>query len=143
LKDRPHLDMMGSAAEMGLVGLLARAAGSHLAVAAALRQKYEEYVASLLADGPEPNFAERMAAVRAGHNWLAVHILECMAAKRQPYTAEALAIERRLTSAERRLHASFKSLAVLRRLRKAPIAKGTGSKSGTPVANDGPGKGGA
>jgi hypothetical protein len=64
-----------------------------------------------------------MAATRAAHNWLAVHILECMAAMRQPASPEAVAIERRVTQAERRLHLALKSLAVLRRLRK-PAAKG-------------------
>lgn len=138
LKDQDYRDAIGGAGEMGLTGLVASAAGDNIAVAVAMKEKYDEYVTKLLADGPEPTFAERMAATRAAHNWLAVHILECMAATRQPASSQAVAIERRVTQAERRLHAALKSLAVLRRLRKpVAVTQVNIAKGGPMVVNNG------
>ena len=133
LDDRAYLDALGGVAEMARNCLIAQAAGDDVAVMMAMAVKYREYLQRLLADGPEPSYAERLAATRAAHNWLAVHILECRASVQLASSPAAVAIERRVTQAERRLHASLRSLAVLRRLRKPSavaqvnIAKGGGS----------------
>jgi hypothetical protein len=119
LKDRAYLDAIGGAGEMALFALIAAAAGNNVAVAVAMQQKHGEYLDALLADSPDPTFAERLAATRAAHNWLAVHILECMLGMHQATSAGAITLERRVTQAERRLHTALRSLAVLRRLRRA------------------------
>jgi hypothetical protein len=119
LKNRSYLDAIGETGELALMSLIASAAGSNVAVALAIREKHREYLDALLADGPQPTFAERLAATRAAHNWLAVHILECTLGMRPPTSAATITLERRVTQAERRLHTALRSLAVLRRLRKA------------------------
>jgi hypothetical protein len=119
LKDPSITDQIGSVAGLAKYALIATAAGEHLAVAEAIDRKYQEYIDRLLADGgPDPSYAEQMAATRAAHNWLAVHTLECMAATHPAAGPKAAAIDRRVSVAERRLHAALKSLALLRRLRK-------------------------
>ena len=62
-----------------------------------------------------------MAATQAAHNWLSVHILVCKASQLEPGSRAALALDKGVTTAEKRLHASLKSLAVLRRLRGPAI----------------------
>ena len=99
--------------------------------------KYWDTIDKLLADGPTPTFAERMAATRCAHNWLAVHILECKAALQPPTGPNALMLDKRVTLAEKRLHASLKSLAVLRRLRKPAVVKQVNIAKGPMVVNNG------
>lgn len=119
LKDQQFLTLAGGVARMAEVALIAQAAGDHLAVAHAISVKIDEYQAQLLADcGPTPTYAERMAATRCAHNWVALHIVEFWAARSTPSSAAAIALDKRLTQAERRLHLALRSLATLRRLRR-------------------------
>ena len=100
--------------------------------------KYWDSIDKLLADGPAPTFAERMAATRCAHNWLAVNILESKAALQNPAGLNAMMLDKRVTLAEKRLHASLKSLAVLRRLRKpAASRKQVNVAHGPMVVNNG------
>ncbi|MBX9625619.1 MAG: hypothetical protein K2X82_17570 [Gemmataceae bacterium] len=85
----------------------------------AVDRKVEEVLARLLADGgPDPSFAERLAATRAAHARLAAHVLETRAALLPAGSAAAAALDKRVSQADRRLHAALKSLAALRRLRR-------------------------
>ena len=120
-------------AEIAAAALMGMATGIGESTSDGMISKYWEYIAKLLADGPEPTFAERMAATRAAHNWLAVHILECEAALLTPAGANALMLDKRVTLAEKRLHASLKSLAVLRRLRKPAVVKQVNIVKGGPM----------
>lgn len=113
----------GNVAVRALAGLLVMAAADDDVLSKAMTGKYRQHIADLLADDPEPTFSERMAATRAAHNWLAVNILECRASILPPASANATTIDRRVTLAEKRLHASLKSLAILRRLRKPAVVK--------------------
>lgn len=131
------LDQVGSAAGMALTTMIAQAAGANVAVAEAMVTKYHQYIDGLLADGdPKPTLAERWTATRAAHNWLAVHILECIAAKYQAGGPTAVAIDRRVTQADRRLHAALKSLAVLRRLRKPAVVAQVNVAAGPMVVDN-------
>lgn len=117
-------------AEVAAAALMLQASGIDKSLSDGMSTKYWECITKLLADGPEPTFAERMAATRAAHNWLTVHILECKAALQPPAGPNATMIDKRVTLAERRLHASLKSLAVLRRLRKPVVLKQVNSAQG-------------
>ena len=111
-------------AEIAAASLLLMASQDDAAVSKGMTQ-YWDSIDKLLADGPTPTFAERMAATRCAHNWLAVNILESKAALQTAVGAgaNALMLDKRVTLAEKRLHASLKSLAVLRRLRKPTMVK--------------------
>jgi len=114
----------GALAGMARAGLIRMVAGDDLMVAEAVRLKMDDYVRELLADGgPAPAYAEKLAATRAAHNWVVVHVLECKAAVLDPGSPAAVVLDRRVTQAERRLHAALKSLAVLRRLRRPGVVK--------------------
>ena len=119
LTDPNMVSSYGSVEGWARAGLIRAAAGGDLFLTEAVGKRQVEQYEKLLADGgPNPPYAEKMAARRAAHNWLTVHILE---AKRERFDAEskqAAAVDQQLCRAERRLHASLKSLAVLRRLRK-------------------------
>ncbi len=137
LKSPVHLDTYGNVSERSLGSILVQAAGDNVAVLMAMGQKYHDFIEKLLADGPAPNYAEQIAATRAALNWLTVHALEVKAAKFQPGSSTAMMIDKRVTLAERRLHASLKSLAVLRRLRKPVVLKQVNSApSGTVVVKN-------
>ncbi len=124
-------------AEMAAASLLFMASRDDDAVSKGMTQ-YWDTIDKLLADGPAPTFAERIAATRCAHNWLAVNILESKAALQTPAGANALMLDKRLTLAEKRLHASLKSLAVLRRLRKpASSRKQVNVAHGPMVVNNG------
>jgi hypothetical protein len=119
LQNPRYVASFGAVAGMAEVALIRQAAGDNLAVAEAMKLKLEEYTDGLLADGgPHPTYAERLAGTRAAHTWLTVHILECLAARQPAGSGPAVAIDKRVTQAERRLHAALKSLAVLRRLHR-------------------------
>ena len=105
------------------IAMIAQTAGKNYAVVEAMLQKYREELDKLLADYPSPSHAERMAAPRVANNWMAVHILESRMMLQNPTGASAMLLERRVTLADKRLHASLKSLAVLRRPRKPPAPK--------------------
>ena len=120
-------------AEVAAAALMLQATGIDKCLSDGMATKYWECIAKLLADGPEPTFAERMAATRAAHNWLAVHILESKAALHPPAGPNALMLDKRVTLAEKRLHASLKSLAVLRRLRKPAVVKQVNIAKGGPM----------
>ena len=128
---------LAGVAEIAAAALVVMATGIGKSTSDGMISKYWEYIAKLLADGPEPTFAERMAATRAAHNWLAVHILECEMALQTPTGANALILDKRVTLAEKRLHASLKSLAVLRRLRKPAVVKQVNVSNGPMVVNNG------
>ena len=128
---------LAGVAEIAAAALMVMATGIDKSTSDGMIVKYWEYIAKLLADGPEPTFAERMAATRAAHNWLAVHILECEMALQTPTGANALILDKRVTLAEKRLHASLKSLAVLRRLRKPAVGKQVNVSNGPMVVNNG------
>ena len=124
LRDPGWAASLGSIAATAERYLVRQAAGDDVAVAEALRQRVADHVRRLVADaGDGATFAERLAATRVAHNWLAVHTLEAMAAREDAGGPRAAAVERRLGQAERRLHAALRSLAVLGRLRRpaAPV----------------------
>jgi hypothetical protein len=122
LSDPRMVEQIGAVAGLAKTALIAKAAGEHIAVADAIDRMQLEYLGQLLADGgPDPSFAERMAVTRAAHNWLVVHTLECMAATHPVASPAAIAIDKRVSQAERRLHAALKSLALLRRLRRPVV----------------------
>ncbi len=133
LQSPVHLNTYGNVSQRSLGAILAQAAGNNIAVVMAMGLKYHDFIEKLLADGPAPNYAERIAATRAALNWLTVHALEVKATKYPPCSATATMIDRRVTLAERRLHASLKSLAVLRRLRKPVVLKQVNSAPGGTV----------
>lgn len=125
LTEQWFVEHAGAIAKKAQYLLISQASGHHIGVVMAMEKKASQYLKALLADAePEPTYAEKWAASRAVHNWLAVHILEMKASKHAVGSAQALAIERRITAADRRLHAALKSMAVLRRLRKpVPVAQ--------------------
>jgi len=133
MKSPARLEVYGSSSERAFRSILAQAAGNDVAVVIAMAQKHREYIAKQLADGPDPTFAEQMAATRAAHNWLIVHSLEIQATKYAASSPTAVMIDKRATLAERRLHASLRSLAVLRRLRKPVVLKQVNSAPGGTV----------
>ncbi|MBN9520688.1 hypothetical protein J0H58_19580 [bacterium] len=128
---------LGSVAEQALIQ---QVAGDNLMVAEAVRLKVEEYARGLLADaGPDPTYAERLTVKRVVHNWVAVHMLETKTAGYDPDTRIGLVLDRRLSQAERRLHASLKALATLKRLR-TPVAPQVRVKTtGSVLVNTAPG----
>jgi hypothetical protein len=118
IRDRRFLDALGDVADVARERLVKLVAGDDVAVAEATRQKLAEVTTGLVADaGPRPTFAEGLAAGRAAHAWLTVHVIEAMAAKYPAGSPEAVAVEKHLGQAERRYQAALKALAVLRRLR--------------------------
>ena len=124
-------------AEMAAASLLYMASQDDDAVSKGMA-KYWDTIDKLLADGPAPTFAERMAATRCAHNWLAVNILESQAALQTVGAGtNVLMLDKRLTLAENRLHASLKSLAVLRRLRKPTVVKQVNIAKGPMMVNNG------
>jgi hypothetical protein len=106
-----------------------------VAVALATEKKFNEYLDKLEGDGPEPTFAERLTITRAAHNWLAVHILECLMNQYELWGARAAALDKSLGRAERRLHASLQALAMLRRLRR-PVVKQVNVANGPMLVNN-------
>jgi hypothetical protein len=137
LSDPRMVEQIGAVAGLAKTALIAKAAGEHIAVADAIDRKQREYLDQLLADGgPEPSFAERMAATRAAHNWLVVHTLECMAATHNAASPAAVAIDKRVSQAERRLHAALKSLALLRRLRRPVVLAQVNVAKGAMLVNN-------
>lgn len=121
-RDERFVEAAGSAAGMAEAALIGQAGGDDVAVAEAMVRSLRQFLQKLLADaGPDPSCAERLAATRAAHAWLTVHILECMAAKHPAGGPTAAALDRRVSRADRRLHAALKSLAVLRRLRRPVV----------------------
>ncbi len=126
-------DELGSVVIKSLLAMIVQTSGKNYAVVEAMIMKYREDIDELLSDYPNPSHAERMAATRAANNWMAVHILESRTMIQSPTSAGAMLLERRVTLAEKRLHASLRSLAVLRRLRK-PAAP----KKQVNIANVGP-----
>ena len=128
---------LAGVAEIAAAALMVMATGKGKSVSDGMINKYWVYIDELLADVPVPTFAEQMAATRAAHNWLAVHILECEMALQTPTGANALILDKRVTLAEKRLHASLKSLAVLRRLRKPAVGKQVNVSNGPMVVNNG------
>ena len=91
-------------------------AGDNVAVAEAVTEKIRDQRDRLLAETPNASLPVKLAVVRVVHNWVVVHALEATAAKHTPGTPAAVAVERQLASAERRLATALKSLTVLRRL---------------------------
>jgi hypothetical protein len=118
LKNPQNLTAWGAVGDFATNSLIRQAAGTDLLVRDAMKEKCAEYRKRLLDDcGPEPTFAEELAAIRATQNWLTVNILEILASRQQASSTAAAVIDKRITLAEKRLHASLKSLAILRRLR--------------------------
>ena len=139
LADPRLLSGFGSVSGWAWKALIRVAAGDNLAVTEAVKAKHAEHTQKLLADGgPNPTFAEQMAVTRIAHNWLVVHILETKSAGWDAGSAQAAAIDKQLCRAERRLHASLKSLAVLRRLRGPMVVNQVNiAKGGPMVVNNG------
>jgi hypothetical protein len=71
------------------------------------------------------------------HCWLAVHILETQVARQPVGTPSALAVERQRASAERRLAAAPKSLAVLRQLNRPRVVAQVNVAAGPMVVSNG------
>lgn len=138
-KNPKQVETLGYAAMSARAALLGLVGGRDELVVAALVEQCDRQTRELLADsGPEPSAAEWMAAARVVNNWLAVHALEATAALRS-----SASLDQRLTQAERRLHASLKSLAVLRRLRQpVAVTQVNIAKGGPLVVNNGTGEGG-
>jgi hypothetical protein len=118
VKDDRFLNTWGAVGGWAEASLIAWGAGDDLAVSAAMRAKAREYLTKLLADGPEPSYAERLLAVRVMHNWLTVHILETLACRYSPSGAGAVVMDKRVTQADKRLNASLRALEHIRRLRR-------------------------
>ena len=116
LKDPAKLSWLGSVAQMAEHAIVRQVAGDDVAVAAAVAAKMRDQRERLEAETPNASLPVRLAVTRVVHNWVVVHCLEATAAKHTPGTPAALAAERQLASAERRLATSLKSLTVLRRL---------------------------
>lgn len=126
----------GSVAQFARRKLIREAAGDDLMLTACVERKVEEHRAKLAADcGPNPTHAERLTLHRVLNNWLAVHILECRLTDYQDATPAAAALERRLSQAERRLHASLKALATLRRLRGPAVTQVNVATTGNVLVN--------
>ena len=123
LKSPEHLETYGNMSNRSMGAILSQAVENYVAVLIAMAEKYHDFIEKLLAEGPTPTYAEQIAATRAALNWLTVHALEVKATKFLPGSSTAMMIDRRVTLAEKRLHASLKSLAVLRRLRKPVVLK--------------------
>jgi hypothetical protein len=139
LKNPAYLTALGSVAGLARDALVRMAAGDDLAIDEAVRRKLDETITRLLADGPgNPSFAERMAATRAAHNWLCVHILETLMARWAAGGERSAALDRQLCRAERRLQASLKSLAVLRRLHRPAVVAQVNVAAGPMQVNNGP-----
>lgn len=137
-KDPRYLDMIGRVEEMARWALINQAGGANVAVLVAVERKFNEYVQRLHDDSPEaPTFAERLAVTRVAHNWLAVHILECLMNKCELWSDRSAALDKALYRADRRLNASLKTLAVLRRLRKPKPAAQVNVSVGSMVVNGG------
>ena len=106
-------------------------------------ETFREQLRELLAGDEEPvPLPVRMAATRAAHGWLRVHILETLSCRYKVGSASALAVERQLTLAERRLAAALKSLAVLRRLNRPVVRAQVNVAAGPMVVNNGGAGGG-
>jgi hypothetical protein len=139
LKNPAYLTALGSVAGLARDALVRMAAGDDLAIAEAVRRKLDETITRLLADGPgDPSFAERMAATRVAHNWLCVHILEALMARWPAGGERSAAIDRQLCRAERRLQASLKALAALRRLHRPTVVAQVNVANGPMQVNNGP-----
>lgn len=139
LQNPKQADALGSAALTARAALIGLLATKDAHVATVLAQQCDRQTQELLADsGPEPSLAEWMAAARVVNNWLTVHALEAVAASNAIASSSAGALDRRLTQAERRLHASLRSLAVLRRLRQpVTMTQVNIAKRGPLVVNNG------
>lgn len=139
LRNPKQAEALGYAALTARITLVNMLGLKDTQIAATLARQCETQMAQLLADsGPEPSLAEWMAAARVVNNWLTVHAIEATAASNVIAGGSAGALERRLTQAERRLHASLKSLAVLRRLRQpATMTQVNIAKRGPLVVNNG------
>jgi len=143
LQSQEYIDGLGDVASFALDKLITAAAGDHVAVREGIRTKYEESLAKLLADGGmEPTFAEQIAATRAAHAMLTVDTLEVLANRQAPSSAAAIAFERHLGRAERRLAGALKALAALRRLRKRVVVKKQINVANGPMLVDNRGGGG-
>ncbi len=113
-----RVEAWGAVSSFARLKLVREAAGDDLTLAHCITRTVEDYHRKLVADaGPDPTYAERLTAHRVVNNWLAVHVLECRLTDYTEASPAAAALERRLSQAERRLHASLKALATLRRLR--------------------------
>jgi hypothetical protein len=121
--ENPHLAVSWG----GLVGvaedaLVDWAAGSDLVVQEGVRRRIKVYRAKLEAEcAGAPSFLESLLITRVAHNWVTIHILETLAARKVPESREAVALSRQLGLAERRLAGAIKALAVVRKqLAKRP-----------------------
>jgi hypothetical protein len=113
----------------GLVGvaedaLVDWAAGSDLVVREGVKRRTKVYRTKLEAEcAGEPSFLESLLITRVAHNWVTIHILETLSARKVPGSREAVALSRQLGFAERRLAGAIKALAVVRKhLAKRPAA---------------------
>ena len=105
-----YRESIGAVESWARMALVRAVAGDDVAVAEAVGDKLNEYRKKLLEEsGPNPPFAERMAAMRAAHNWFTVSILEMELAAQDAGSRSADAISRQLSRAERRLQASLKA----------------------------------
>ena len=137
LKDPNWVRQMGSLEIAARAMLIGEAAGDNLMVAEAVRMRVKELRTELQTeDGLEPCYLVRLTVTRVIHCWLGVHILEAMATKKQAGSSAALAIERQLASAERRLHSATRALATIRRLARPPNARLTVTGSAALTVRD-------
>jgi hypothetical protein len=109
----------------GLVGvaedaLVDWAAGSDLVVQEGVKRRIKVYRTKLEAECVgAPSFLESLLITRVAHNWVTIHILETLAARKVPGSREAVALSRQLGLAERRLANAIKALSLVRgRLRR-------------------------
>lgn len=118
LRDPAKLSWLGSVAQMAEHAIVRQVAGDDVAVAAAVAAKMRDQRERLEAETPNASLPVRLAVTRVVHNWVVVHCMEATAAKHPPGTPAAIAAEKQLASAERRLATALKSLTVLRRLNR-------------------------
>lgn len=124
---------VGSFAQMKLVR---EAAGDDLTLQHCINRRIEHLQKKLEADaGPSATYAEWLTIQRVVNNWLAVHILECRLQDYDDASPAAAALERRLPQAERRLHASLKALATLKRLRGPAVTQVNVATTGNVLVN--------
>ncbi len=129
--------LLGDVAEQACDRLIFVVSGDDLAVSEAVRIHTQAMLTNLLADSSaKASFLEQVAARRVIHTWLAVHALEILWAMKQSGTDSAERIARHLCTAERRLEAAMKSLAVLRRLALPAITAQLNVATGSMVVNN-------
>jgi hypothetical protein len=114
LEDPKYVGRWGNPAYAARCWLVGQVSGDNHLVSRATHEKAAALANELGFESAGP--LERMAIYRIVNCWLAVSVLEASASKWQPHAKERLTVERCLALADRRLTASIKLLATVRRV---------------------------